>query len=143
MASSVRKLNLGCGRDIRPGWTNLDRAALPVLRDIHRILTPGGRLVIRTPHFTSRDSYADPTHCRLFSVETLRFFVRGHERDYYFDFSFSKIESMRLGFLKRTPYLYNFLIEWAVNYSSRTLNFYERSPLRIFPAANIETILVK
>lgn len=28
---AVRKLNLGCGRDIRPGYVNLDLAKLPVL----------------------------------------------------------------------------------------------------------------
>lgn len=31
----ARRLNLGCGTDIRPGWVNLDRAALPGVNVVH------------------------------------------------------------------------------------------------------------
>ena len=31
-------------------------------REIHRISRPGAEVLIETPHFTSLDSYADPTH---------------------------------------------------------------------------------
>lgn len=98
----MNKLNLGCGKDIREGWINLDSVALPnvdvvhditalplpfedawfdvilckdvlehvdyipVLKDLHRILKPGGKLLIQVPHFNSQDAYVDPTHCRFF-----------------------------------------------------------------------------
>jgi SAM-dependent methyltransferase len=42
-ATAPRRLNLGCGRDIRPGWVNLDRAALPgvdVVHDLERLPLP-------------------------------------------------------------------------------------------------------
>lgn len=32
---SVRRLNLGCGNDVRSGWVNLDRAALPGVDFVH------------------------------------------------------------------------------------------------------------
>jgi predicted SAM-dependent methyltransferase len=174
----MKALNIGCGLDIRPGWVNLDRVALPgvdvvhdlaklplpfpadsfqrvdcldifehidyipLVRDIHRMLVPGGSVFIRVPHFTSRDSYGDPTHRKLFAVDTLRFFAKGQERSYYFDFAFSKVD-IRLHFSKRAPYFYNYPLEWAVNRSARMLNLYECSPLRIFPATNLEATLVK
>jgi ubiquinone/menaquinone biosynthesis C-methylase UbiE len=35
---------------------------LALLREIHRIATPGGLVEIDTPHFSSIDSWTDPTH---------------------------------------------------------------------------------
>jgi len=84
----LNKLNVGCGRNIKKDWVNLDIANLPgvdvvhdieklplpfddeqfeeircdnvlehvdyipVLQDLHRILSAGGHLKIRVPHFT-------------------------------------------------------------------------------------------
>ena len=171
----VKRLNLGSGTDIRQGWVNLDRSALPgvdvvhdieqlplpfpsgsfdyvlcqdvlehidyipLLRDIWRIMRPGGTLHIRVPHFTSSNAYGDPTHKRLFNSDTFGFFVAGNSRSYYFDFSFDRIDALRIHFGSRA-YL---PIDWLVNLSRKTQTFYEASPLRIFPASNIEVDLVK
>ncbi len=35
MSAVTEKLNLGCGSDIRAGWVNLDRAALPGVNVVH------------------------------------------------------------------------------------------------------------
>src|SRR3989344_2394548 len=43
---------------------------IPVLRELHRILKPRGRLLNRVPHFTSRNNFGDPTHRRMFSIKT-------------------------------------------------------------------------
>lgn len=175
----MKRLNLGCGRDIREGWINLDCASLPgvdvvhdltrlplpfadnefdeicckdilehldyipVLRDIHRILKPGGKLLIRVPHFTSKDAYGDPTHCRFFTIHTFRYFTLDHSRDYYFDFHFEKIARIHLCFDKRPAYFYNYLLEPLVNLSITLQNVYEGSVLRVFPATNIEITLTK
>jgi SAM-dependent methyltransferase len=171
----IRKLNLGSGTDIRAGWVNLDRSALPgvdivhdieqlplpfpsdsfdyvlcqdvlehidyipLLRDIWRIMRTGGTLHIRVPHFTSSNAYGDPTHKRLFNSDTFGFFVAGNSRSYYFDFSFARMEASRIHFGPRA-YL---LLDWFVNLSRRTQTFYETSPLRVFPASNVEVDLVK
>jgi SAM-dependent methyltransferase len=37
---SGRKLNVGCGRDVREGWVNLDRAALPGVDVVHDLEKP-------------------------------------------------------------------------------------------------------
>lgn len=176
----MRRLNLGCGTDIRSGWVNLDRCKLPgvdvvhdldrfpypfpdehfdviyashvlehvidliaVMKELHRILRDGGRLIIRVPHFTSKDAFSDPTHRHVFTVHTFRYFNKGHARAYYFDFSFSRIEKCVIKFVKRPAYFWNYVLEPLVNLSLRAQNFYEGTPLRIFPAHEIYVELVK
>lgn len=174
----MSRLNIGCGKDIREGWVNLDRAGLPgvdvvhdvqvlplpfgdrtfdeilckdilehvdyipLLKDIHRILKANGKLAIRVPHFTSKDAYGDPTHRNLFTVHTFRYFTEEHLRSYYFDFAFAKLTA-RIQFDRRPMYFYNYFLEPFVNLNERTQNYYEGSPLRLFPATNIEIQLEK
>jgi SAM-dependent methyltransferase len=178
---AARRLNLGCGHDVRPGWVNLDRAALPgvdlvhdldslplpfadgafdhicaqdvlehvdyipLLRELHRILTPAGTLEIQVPHFTSADNYIDPTHIRRFSIRTFEFFVSAGAtaRDYYFDFAFASIASRTITFL-HGPFFWNYLVEPLVNLSDGTRKIYELTfASRLFPAQNIRVVLVK
>jgi SAM-dependent methyltransferase len=171
----MKRLNLGCGTDIREGWVNLDIAPLkgvdvvhdinklplpfgneefaqilckdilehleyvPLLRELHRILEQGGVLEISVPHFTSQDNYIDPTHKKMFSIQTFEFFVTGStfKRDYYFDFHFCRILSSRITFHKGI-FLYNYLVEPLVNLGRPTKRLFEATFLsRLFPAFNI------
>lgn len=116
---------------------------IPVLKDIQRILKPGGKLYIQVPHFTSQDAYADPTHQRFFSIHTFHYFIDIDPRSYYFDFHFSSIEKIHITFLKMPSQFYNHLIELLVNQNKKTQNYYEKSPLRFFPAWNLNVVLVK
>jgi len=116
-----------------------------LLREIHRVMKKDAVLKIRVPHFTSRNNHIDPTHKSTFSVLTFQFFVKEsmHDRSYYFDFHFSKIESRRLTF-EKGPFIYNYPIQWFFNLSPRLLNYYEATFLRsLFPAENVEIALVK
>jgi ubiquinone/menaquinone biosynthesis C-methylase UbiE len=116
---------------------------IPVLKDIYRILKSGGNLIIRVPHFTSKDSFADPTHKKLFSSDTFSYFTSKHMRSYYIDFHFSEVASLYLHFDKRPAYFWNILIEPLVNFNRTTLNVYEGTFLRVFPATNLEVVLKK
>jgi SAM-dependent methyltransferase len=177
----MKKLNLGCGLDIRKDWVNLDIADIdgvdvvhdvsrlplpfeneefdyvlckdilehldyvPLLRDIHRILTKGGTLEISVPHFTSQDNYIDPTHKKMFSFRTFEFFVTDStfKRDYYFDFHFRRILHSRITFNKGFLF-YNVLIEPLINLSEQSKKLYEATFLsRLFPAHNIVITLEK
>jgi SAM-dependent methyltransferase len=118
-----------------------------LLGEIHRIMRPGGRLLVRSPHFTSRSVWLDPTHRTTFSIDTLRFFVaddRYAERSYYFVFKFSAVESARIIFHRYRGMPWNFLVEAWVNRSPALQAYYEGSALAgLFPASNIEVTLVK
>ena len=186
-----KKLNLGCGEDIKnpnEGWVNLDFIKLPgvdvvfdiekppfpfkdeefdeilaqdtiehilnhvpVMKDLHRILKPGGKLTIRVPHFTSVDSFSDPTHKKMFSILTFFYFVKnpptskGRERQYYFDFHFSKVKSIKITFEHGSRlFLYNRFVRGIVNRSLRFQEIYEQTFFsRLFPAKNILVELIK
>lgn len=115
---------------------------VPVLRDLHRILVPGGLLVARVPHFTAKEAFGDPTHTAFFSSQSFRYFSREHGRNYYFDFAFSTVD-VHLAFNKRLGYPWNFLLEPFVNLAAATLNFYEGSPLRVFPAQTMTVRMLR
>ena len=178
---SEKKLNLGCGTNIKTGWINMDCADLPgvdvvhdiervplpfgseefdiircdnvlehvdyipVLKNLHRILKTKGCLIVRVPHFTARINYSDPTHKKLFSIDTFNFFVDGiTDKNYYFDFHFSKIKCKKIRFLKKGIFWINRLIEPIINCSPRVQYFYECSFLsRIFPANHIYIEIIK
>lgn len=116
---------------------------VPMMRELHRILSPGGVLEIRVPHFTSANTYGDPTHLRAFSVETFNFFCADSGRSYYFDFAFSELQERSISFTKGQSYALNYAIEPLVNMSPRMQVYYERSLLRIFPAVNVHVRLRK
>ena len=57
-----------------------------VMREIHRIGAPGARVTIITCHYTSVDSYTDPTHVHLFSSRSFDYFTGDFpEFSYYAD----------------------------------------------------------
>ena len=48
------------------------REPIRVMEEMHRVLRPGGRLQLRTPHFSSALAYGDPTHRHYFSALAVR-----------------------------------------------------------------------
>ncbi len=116
---------------------------VPAMRELHRIISPGGLLAIQAVHFSSRDYHVDPTHVRAYSNRTFEFFTRrgGSTRSYYFDFAFDHIVYSAIQFHGGMLF-WNPLIESLVNRSERTRDLYELTFLcRLFPAANVIAVL--
>lgn len=117
-----------------------------VMRELHRVLAPGGRLVIEGPHFTSYTWPTDPTHRRAFAINTFEFFCgQGiHDRDYYFDFRFSQVAVRRICFQRVRWLPWNRLVERIVNRHRKMQAVYEASFLaRIFPAHYVHVELIR
>jgi SAM-dependent methyltransferase len=61
---------------------------LAVMGEIHRIGAPGARVEITTPHYSSRNSWTDPTHRWHLAYRSFDYFVEGHELSFYTDARF-------------------------------------------------------
>ncbi len=109
------------------------------MREIHRVLRPGGVLALSSVHFSSRDLWVDPTHRRGFSARTFEFFADswGESRGYYFDFSFSQVAEVIIDFPQNRAKALtgNRLIRSLAN---RSPDLYELTfGCRAFPAGNV------
>lgn len=69
---------------------------LQTLGEIHRILKPGGRLVMQVPYFRAVDAFTDPTHCHYFTSASLDYVTEGTGLSNY----------------KYTPFLYKRIGLW-------------------------------
>jgi ubiquinone/menaquinone biosynthesis C-methylase UbiE len=121
----------------------------PLLKEINRILAPGGSLEVHVPHFTSKQNFTDPQHIRLFSIETFDFFIpgtRSHNKHlYYFDYTFSGYAERKITFehAGRIFFLNKFVEKWVNKSYDRQQNYESLFLSRIFPAQNIKVVLVK
>lgn len=70
---------------------------VPLMIDIHRILTYGGKLIASVPLFPCRASIADPDHVRLFVPETFAMFTDPFEFTLFRGKGLFAIEDCRIG----------------------------------------------
>lgn len=107
---------------------HLDRP-FDVMKEVHRILRPGGKLILKVPHFSRGFTHAE--HARGFDVTFPLYFNKLFERAGYFgvDFSLEKMELHWLAFFHLLPHMgygrsmiaflraVNAVISWLANLS--------------------------
>jgi hypothetical protein len=109
-----------------------------ILEEIHRVCRGGARVEITVPHFSSHNTFVDPTHRRAFSALTFEHFAEGHRLGYY--------TSCRYRILRRQivfhPSWVNKIV-WRL--ANRFPESYERRWAWIFPAwfLSVELEVVK
>jgi SAM-dependent methyltransferase len=67
------------------------------LQEVHRVLRPGGRITLTTPHFSCANSFIDPTHRHHLAYASFDYFCDGHLLNYYAKARF-KITDRRIEF---------------------------------------------
>lgn len=50
---------------------------IPLMHELHRITKKGGKIIIRTPFYSTWGQYNDPTHVRFFTPYTFNYFNTG------------------------------------------------------------------
>jgi SAM-dependent methyltransferase len=102
------------------------------MEEIHRVGRNGADVFIVTPHFSSHNSYTDPTHVRHLAARSFQYFA-GEDFPSFTgsNFRFS-IENLELTFGK------NFILDNAGRWlAKRDLEWYERHAAWIFPGQDI------
>jgi len=54
------------------------RDVIRTMEEFHRLLKPGGRIIIVTPHYTDFSSFCDPTHSWHLNSFSFRYFGEDH-----------------------------------------------------------------
>ena len=105
---------------------------LRAMAEVHRIAKGGADVFIVTPHFTSPDSYTDPTHLYHLGYHSFDYFERDTFQDFTYPSGGFRILDRRLEFGS------NLLLDRAGYFLSRlSMDFYEKHFGWILPARNL------
>ena len=119
-----------------------------LMKEIYRVLKPGGKKHIAVPHFSNPYYYSDPTHKNFFGLYSFYYYsdnqkdIRRKVPAYYFKEKFDVID-IELTFFSLIPFLRPLarFFGWLVNSSRLTQEVYEWYFSRFFPCYGIKVIL--
>jgi len=102
---------------------------IKTVEEIHRILKPGGRLLVEVPHFSSVHAYSDPTHKHFFASRSFDYFLEGTPVR-QFDYSSARFSMLRREVITgRRRLVHRIIGPWL----NRHIEFYEEHLAFIFP----------
>ena len=93
------------------------------MEDLHRVCVPGAKVFIKTPYYTSREAFVDPTHVRFLTDDSFKYYafpnyydLKCHFRTVSIDYAMRKpFNLFPAHFRKRARrYLWNVCIEMDV-----------------------------
>jgi len=107
------------------------------MRELHRILAPGGVADIHVPHVAGWGAWNDLTHRHFFTRRSFLYFQADHDCNYYYDFAFASVRCRNVFGIGKSaclnsllnPLLNNKLYDWLL--------------WKVIPSAAIEITLVK
>ena len=91
------------------------------VEEAHRVLKPGGRLHIETPHYSDASSFADPTHRWHLNSFSFRYFTEAGGFAYYSQCRFRQVRLQ----IKLLRFWRLLGFEFAVNHSRAFRKFWE------------------
>jgi SAM-dependent methyltransferase len=97
------------------------------MQEIYRVCAPGARVFITVPHFSSANSFVDPTHRHHFSARSMLYFTDNHELGFYSSTHFRQRQGL-IVFQK------SFLNKVVRRLANRFVTRYEERWAWLFPA---------
>jgi SAM-dependent methyltransferase len=97
------------------------------IEEVHELLTPGGMVEITTPHFSSGNSFTDPTHRHHLGYFSFDYFTEGNALNFY--------SAVRFEIAERQLVFHNALPDrLASRLANRRPEIYEKRFAWLFPA---------
>jgi SAM-dependent methyltransferase len=113
------------------------REVISVMEELHRVTAPGGRVIVRVPHFSSLNFNTDPTHIHAFSSCSFDYLCVGTPFERY-DYSTVRFRKL-VGRMDMQPYTpFNRFLMSLIN---RFLGFYEEHLAYIIPGQELLFVL--
>ncbi|MGH9356717.1 MAG: hypothetical protein ACRD10_11360 [Terriglobia bacterium] len=110
---------------------------LRVMSEVHRVAAPSAEVLVVTPHYSSPDSFTDPTHIHHLGYHSFDYFAKESFQDFTYNAGGFQIVERHLGFGG------NLLLDGLGRLiAAISIDFYEKHFAWIFPARNLRCTLV-
>lgn len=101
-----------------------------VVREVHRILKPGGKFYVRVPHYSGCYAWGEFTHKRGYAIGSFNIFEDSNNREYYSEIRF-KIPTKRIKYFLTYPYDWYAYNTWFPHWERKWYGFLIKAGVNI------------